>query len=76
MNKNEANTSLSGKTEDQYQPKKDNSLRYMYLTVLGLFVGIGLTLFFYSYTLIDFVDLSKFIVGFGIMGFLIPLKYY
>jgi len=59
-----------------YQPKKDKSLLFIRLAVLGLFIGIFLCMGLCAITLIDFYDLSKILIGFAIVGFLIPLKYY
>jgi hypothetical protein len=59
-----------------YSPKKDKSLLFTTLAVLGLFVGLLLILSLYSVTLISFYTITKLLVGFAISGFLIPLKYY
>jgi len=61
---------------ENYRDKKDNSLRYLKLAVFALFIGTGSSIGFYAFTLIDFYSLSKYIVGFMVVGFLIPLKYY
>ena len=59
-----------------YRPEKDKSLLFITLAVLGLFVGLFLTIGLYSITIISFYNVFKFLVGFAIAGFLIPLKYY
>lgn len=64
------------KSSNNYQVKKDKSLLYIKLAVLGFFVGLFMIFGFYSITIISFFTLSKFIIGFSIIGFLIPLKYY
>ncbi|MGB0886608.1 MAG: hypothetical protein ACPGSL_00685 [Vicingaceae bacterium] len=64
------------KTTGKYQQKKDRSMLFLTLAVLGLFVGLLLIIGFYSVTLISFYTITKFLVGFGIVGFLIPLKLY
>lgn len=64
------------KTTEKYQQKKDKSMLFLTLAVLGLFVGLLLIIGFYSVTLISFYTVTKFLVGFGILGFLVPLKFY
>lgn len=64
------------KTKPKYKEKKDRSLLFLTLSVVGLFLGICSCIGFYAYTLIDFYDFSKFLIGFTVVGFLIPLKYY
>lgn len=64
------------KHQDTYRPVKDKSYRYITFSVLGFFIGFVITLIFFNYTLISFLGLSKFIVGFAVAGFLIPLKLY
>jgi hypothetical protein len=59
-----------------YQEKKDRSLAFLTVSILALFVGLISTLALYSVTLIDLYTISKFWIGFTIVGFLIPLKYY
>jgi len=49
---------------------------FITLAVLGLFIGIFLCMGLYAITIIDFYALSKILIGFAIVGFLIPLKYY
>ena len=61
---------------DNYKDKKDNSLLFLTISVLALFIGLGSTIGFFAYTLIDFYSLSKFIIGFIVIGFIIPLKIY
>ena len=59
-----------------YQPKQDKSFGFIMLAVLAFFVGFGCILGFYYVTLIDFYGLTKFMALFGVLGFLIPLKFY
>ena len=66
----------SALSSDDYSPKRDRSFRAILISVLGFFLGFGLSVAYYSYTLIDIYDLSKFIVAAAIIGFFIPLKYY
>ena len=66
----------STSTSDEYKPKGDRSFKAILVSVLGLFLGFGLCVVYYSYTLIDIFGLSKFIALFAIIGFLIPLKFY
>ena len=61
---------------DNYKETKDNSLLFLIISVLALFIGVCSTLVFFAYTLIDFYSLSKFIIGFTVIGFIIPLKMY
>jgi len=63
-------------TAGNYQQKKDKSMLFLTLAVLGLFVGLFLIIGFYSITIISFYTITKFLVGFAIAGFLIPLNYY
>jgi cell division septal protein FtsQ len=63
-------------TDDDYNPKKDRSFKIILFSVLGFFVGSGLCVGYYHYTLIDIFNLSKFLVLFAVLGFLLPLKYY
>lgn len=65
-----------GQQSGNYKPKEDKSLTFLTLAVLGLFIGLLLTIGFYSVTIISLFTLSKFIIGFAIIGFIIPLKYY
>ena len=64
------------KNAEKYQQNKDKSMLFLTLAVLGLFVGLLLIIGFYSVTLVSFYTITKFLVGFGIVGFLIPLKFY
>jgi hypothetical protein len=66
----------SNKERTKYKKKKDRSLLFLTLAVVGLFLGIGSCIGFYAYTLIDIYNLSKFFIAFTVAGFLIPLKYY
>ena len=59
-----------------YQPKKDRSFTFMIVTVLCFFIGCGLSVGFYSLTLINIFYFSKFISSFAVVGFLIPMKFY
>lgn len=59
-----------------YLPKKDKSLLFITLAVLGLFVGTLLIIGLYSITIISLYTIIKLLIGFAIVGFLIPLKYY
>ena len=67
---------LSKRTSKKYKEKKDRSLLFLTLSVAGLFIGIGSCIGFYAYTLIDIYSFSKFLIGFTVVGFLVPLKYY
>ena len=67
---------VSQQTTPKYQQKKDKSYRFLTAAVLAFFTGLVLCVAFYSYTLINIFQLSKFFVGFTVVGFLIPLKYY
>jgi len=71
----ELNTRLKT-NKSNYKLKKDRSFSIIAVTILCFFIGFGLCVGFYSVTLIDIVDLSKFIAGFAVIGFLIPLKFY
>ncbi len=66
----------SGEAVNDYKPNQDRSFKVILLTVLGFFLGFGLCVAYYSYTLIDILDLSKFVALFAVLGFLIPLKFY
>lgn len=59
-----------------YTPKKDRSYTIIAGTIIAFFIGFGLIVSYYSITLIDIFNLSKFIIGFAVVGFLLPLKYY
>ena len=73
---NNLNKNTTTKLNNNYHPKKDRSLTFLMFSVLGLFMGIGACIGFYSFTLIDIYTFSKFFVAFTVIGFLIPLKYY
>ena len=62
--------------QDEYNPKGDRSFRIILISILGFFLGFGLCVGYYHYTLIDIFNLSKFLVLFAVIGFLLPLKYY
>mgnify|MGYP007014083540 FL=1 len=64
------------KQTENYEVKKDKSMLFLTLAVLGFFVGLLLTIVLYSITIISFYNVIRFLVGFAIVGFLIPLKYY
>lgn len=61
---------------DGYKPKRDRSFTFILISVIGFFLGFGLCIGLYSYTLINIFSLSKFIVLFAVIGFFIPLKFY
>lgn len=73
---NPTNKNHIEKGKESYTPQKDRSFKAIALTLVGFFIGAGLVVFFYDVTLINSFDLSKFIIGFIVIGFLIPLKYY
>jgi hypothetical protein len=62
--------------KEGYKTAKDKSYNYMVITILAFFIGLGLSIGFYSYTLISIIELSKFVAIFAVVGFLIPLKFY
>ena len=62
--------------EQQYQPQKDKSKKFTTLAIFGFFIGTGLIMGFFFLTFISLFSLTKFIVLFAVIGFLIPLKYY
>lgn len=64
------------KYQAQYHPKKDRSYTIIVLMILAFFIGLGLIVSYYDITLISIFSLSKFIVAFAVIGFLIPLKVY
>lgn len=66
----------SSPIHEEYSPKGDRSFKIILFSVLSFFVGFGLCVGYYSYTLIDIFSLSKFLVLFAVLGFLLPLKYY
>ena len=63
-------------TPEDYKPTHDRSFKAMLVSILGFFIGFVLCVGYYSYTLIDILDLSKFIAAFAVIGFLIPLRLY
>lgn len=63
-------------TPNDYKPTHDRSFKAMLVSVLGFFLGFGLCVGFYSYTLINIIELSRFFVLFAVIGFLIPLRFY
>lgn len=75
MNKRTINK-YTNPSSDNYRSKLDRNYTVMTITVIGFFIGFGLCIGFYSYTLINIFELSKFMVLFGIVGFLIPLRFY
>ncbi len=62
--------------QKDYQPKRDRSNIFSLITVISFFIGFGLCLGFYNFTLLDIIDLSKLLAFFAVIGFLIPLKLY
>jgi len=70
------NNRIGRKTAKNYQPQKDKSYRFITIAVISFFVGLTLCFILYSRTLITIFQLSKFFIGFMVVGFLIPLKYY
>ena len=73
---NQLNTEKNNPKGSNYKPKKDKSYNYIVISILSFFIGFGLSVAFYDYTLIDIINLSKFIAAFAVVGFLIPLKLY
>jgi len=67
---------LSNSTKSSYNSKKDYSYHFLYAAVIALFLGVGMCLYLYSITLINFLQFSKILIGFTVAGFLIPLKLY
>lgn len=67
---------ISKSNSANYYPKKDRSLLFLTIAVGGFFVGFLFIVGCYYTTLIDIYNISKIMVGFAIIGFLIPLKYY
>ena len=61
---------------DSYKVEKDRSYGPMVLAILVFFVGIFTIVGLYNVTLISFFTLTQFIVGFMVVGFLIPLRFY
>jgi hypothetical protein len=64
------------KPSDNYKPNQDKSSRFVLVAILAFFIGFGLCVGYYSYTLMDIYELSKFLAGFAVVGFLIPLRFY
>ncbi|MCB9359894.1 MAG: hypothetical protein H6587_03135 [Flavobacteriales bacterium] len=62
--------------ERDYTPKKDKSLRFITLAIFAFFIGTGLIIGFFPITFISLFSVTKFIVLFAVIGFLIPLRYY
>ena len=62
--------------ETPYKPIKDNSKKVMTISVFAFFIGFGLIIVLYPYILINFFTLTKIIIGFTVVGFIIPLKFY
>jgi hypothetical protein len=64
------------KPDEEYKKIKDHSFKFLTFSVVAFFVGFGLCVGYYSYTLINILELSKFMAIFAVVGFLIPLKLY
>jgi energy-coupling factor transporter transmembrane protein EcfT len=62
--------------ETPYQPVKDNSKKVMTISVFAFFIGFALIIVLYPYILINFFTLTKIFIGFTVIGFVIPLKFY
>lgn len=62
--------------EKKYEPIKDRSKKYTVLSIFGFFIGTALILLLYPLILINLFTLSKILIGFTVVGFLIPLKLY
>tara|TARA_R110001592_G_C13045967_1_gene739712 strand:+ start:166 stop:705 length:540 start_codon:yes stop_codon:yes gene_type:complete len=62
--------------EQDYTPKKDKSRRFITLAIFAFFIGTGLIMGFFPITFISLFTVTKFIVLFAVIGFLIPLKFY
>lgn len=69
-------TNKSSEKDSSYKPKKDRSFKILLFAVASFFIGFGLCIGYYSQTLIDIYNLSKFLIGFAVVGFFIPLKVY
>ncbi|MBI2281601.1 MAG: hypothetical protein HYU68_13070 [Bacteroidetes bacterium] len=67
---------LNNNTETPYQPIKDRSKKVMTISVFAFFIGFALIIVLYPYILINFFTLTKIIIGFTVVGFIIPLKLY
>lgn len=63
-------------SEIPYQPVKDNSKKVMTISVFAFFIGFALIIVLYPYILINFFTLTKIFIGFTVIGFVIPLKFY
>lgn len=74
--KNQEINKTSTPQSESYKPKKDRSFKVIFISVICFFLGFGLSINFYSYTLIDILNLSKFFALSSVIGFLIPLKLY
>jgi hypothetical protein len=59
-----------------YQLIKDRSKRAITISIFSLFIGFGLIILMYPLTLINFFKLTQLFIGFSVVGFLIPLKFY
>jgi hypothetical protein len=64
------------KATNNYKEKEDRSLLFLTLSVVGVFLGLVSSIVFYSFTLIDIYNVSKFYIAFTVIGFILPLKYY
>lgn len=67
---------LKKNIDTPYQPIKDKSKRAIIISIFGLFIGFGLIILMYPLTLINFFKLTQLFIGFSVVGFLIPLKFY
>jgi len=74
--KKQKNITLTNKKASEYNLDKDRSYTVITITVFSFFIGSGLSIWLYFITLIDILELSKFIIAFTVVGFLIPLKFY
>lgn len=66
----------SNAKSDTYKVDKDRSFGPMLLAILFFFIGLATIITLYQVTLFSFFTLTKFMVGFMVAGFLIPLKLY
>lgn len=62
--------------EQNYSPKKDKSRRFIAIAIFAFFIGTGLIMGMFPLTFMSLFNLTKFIVLFAVIGFLIPLKVY
>lgn len=69
-------TPSTHRTTPVYKTKKDKSYNTIYIMIVMFFLGFGWCVAFYPNTIITFISLTKFLFFFGVVGFLIPLKYY